>query len=121
MWSRLRLPVIFALVTVACGGAPWAAPGVPKRPPDEQFGTGAEAGEDVYIWNCHEGARVMVSQWGSACYGTRAPVVERGPCGTPLPGEKRFESDRPKDRAPSPPTQNWPGTVPASPSASPRP
>jgi hypothetical protein len=110
MWPRLRLLVIFALVNVACAGAPWAAPGVPSRPPDEQFGTGAEAGEDVYIWHCHEGERVMVSQWGSACYGTRAPVVERGACGKPLPGERRFESEFPKDGARGRPSQSWPGT-----------
>lgn len=106
-----RYPVIFFLVLVACGGAPWSAPGAPKAPPDEQFRTGVEAGEDVYVWSCYQNERVMVSQF-SGCFGSRAPVLERGPCGKALPSESRFGEPRQggtRGRA-VPESQRWPGS-----------
>lgn len=113
MRTSLHPAVVLVLTILACGGTrPWNAPGAPKAPPDEQFRTGVEAGEHVYIWHCHEGARVMVTQFGSACFGTREPVVERGACGAPLPGEKRFEGyDRDAGAKALPDTYKWPGSV----------
>ena len=105
------LALVFLFVLVACGGAAWDVANAPKTPPDEQFRTGVEAGEDVYLWHCYEGHRVMVSQFGSACFGSRKPVVERGPCGAPLPGEQRFgayEREAGAERLPD--SQRWPGS-----------
>jgi hypothetical protein len=91
MRVRLHPIVIVLFVIIACGGtSAWRAPGAPKTPPDEQFLVGVEAGDLVYIWHCYEGSRVLITQSGS-CFGTREPVVERGSCSAPLPGEKRFE------------------------------
>jgi hypothetical protein len=106
--------LVFVLLVVlfACGGDPWGAKEAPNVPPDEQFRTGVEAGEDVYVWNCYQGSRIVVSQFGSACFGTRAPVLERGPCGARLPGEARFDGfyrDAGAERLPPP--QRWPGTT----------
>ena len=86
--------VFVVLALIACGGTlPWKAPGAPQAPPDEQFGTGVEAGENVYIWHCHNGSRIVLTQAGS-CFGTREPVIARGVCGAPLPDEQRLHEQK---------------------------
>lgn len=113
MVRRFPPPIVLVILAlVACSGAPWTVADAPRVPPDEQFRTGVEAGHDVYIWNCYEGKRVMITQFGSACFGTRAPQIERGPCGTPLPGEAHFPADhyREAGAAGMPAAQHWPST-----------
>lgn len=105
-----RLPVWIALALLSCGGNPWSVAGAPTVPPDAELRTGVEAGEDVYVWRCYRGERVVVRQYGTACTGTRAPVLDRGPCGAPLP----VEADYPSVYADTlPDDRRWPG-VPAS-------
>jgi hypothetical protein len=103
---RLR-GVLVLVVLFACGGNPWRVKDAPNVPPDEQFRTGTEAGEDVYVWQCYEGSRIVVSQWGSACYGSRAPIMEKGACGAPLPVESKYPSEVRKELLPP---QRWPGS-----------
>jgi hypothetical protein len=101
--------VVVLLLVIACGGTlPWKMPSVPEQQPDEQYRTGVEAGEHVYLWNCHNNERILVTQVGS-CFGTREPVVERGPCGQPLQGEARFKDVHRNDL---PVTWKWQGEQP---------
>src|SRR5258708_3661534 len=96
----------------ACGGNPWSVAGAPDVPPDGEFRTGVEAGEDVYVWQCYKGSRVVVRQFGSACFGTRSPELDKGPCGSPLPSEAQYQS-RGVQNDTVPDTKRWPG-VPAT-------
>ncbi|HQY64400.1 MAG: hypothetical protein IPQ09_17830 [Myxococcales bacterium] len=98
------------LALIACGGPPWSVAGAPDAPPDRQFRTGTEAGEDVYVWECHKGQRVVVHQSGSACLGTRPPVITRGPCGEPLPVESKFPPLDGGGVSRVPESLEWPGT-----------
>jgi hypothetical protein len=111
-----RVALAASLLPLACGGAPWGATGAPDVPPDEQFRTGVEAGSDVYVWHCYRGSRVVVRQFGTACTGTRAPVVERGACGAPLPVEATFSVLDREGGAPTVPRdRRWPGSADAGP------
>lgn len=92
---------------LACGGNPWSVAGAPDVPPDAEFRTGVEAGEDVFIWECYKGSRVVVRQFGSACFGTRAPVLDKGPCGAPLAIEGSYAGVH-HDNIPD--SRRWPGT-----------
>lgn len=104
---RISPFVISVLLLIACGGSPWKAAGAPTTPPDEQYRTGVEAGEDVYVWHCYQNQRVVVHQFGSACFGTRAPQVDRGPCGAPLPVESTMGAEHGHE---IPDSFKWPGT-----------
>jgi hypothetical protein len=108
---RLAGLVVALLAAFACGGSPWSVKGAPGVPPDEQFRTGVEAGEDVYIWHCYRGSRVVVHQFGSACFGTRAPQMDEGPCGAPLPVEANYQPyERDGGAQSMPDDMRWPGT-----------
>jgi hypothetical protein len=105
---RISRFVWLLLLVIACGGRAWNVAGAPTKPPDEQFRTGVEAGDDVYIWHCYENNRVVVHQFGSACFGTRSPVIDRGPCGAPL----SVESNYTYGRHGLPDDFRWPGSPP---------
>ena len=114
MWPRRRLPLAALIIATlaACGPRAWSFKGAPDESPDEQFRTGVEVGYDAFLWRCHRGERVLVVQSGSACFGTSATRVERGPCGTPLPGEARL--DPPPRRNEIPEGSRWPNSRPES-------
>ena len=113
---RVRVPPIVLLVlgTIACGGSPWAAKDAPKTPPDEQFRTGVEVGYDAWIWHCYEGQRIVITQSGSAGFGTSAPRRSTGPCGAPLASERGFSKEN-EGRQEIPDSYRWPGSRPAPP------
>lgn len=110
----MRLPrasLLLALVA-ACGPSAWSAKDTPKKSPDVQFRTGVEVGYDAWLWHCYEGQRVLVTQSGSACFGTSKPRIERGLCGTPLPAEAHL--DPPERRHEIPEGSRWPNSTPES-------
>lgn len=108
--SLLRFGRFGLLALIACGGPPWSVAGAPDAPPDRQFRTGVEAGLDVYVWECHKGERIVVFQHGSACFGTRPPVLTRGPCGAPLAVESQFPPLDEGHLHSVPESLQWPGT-----------
>lgn len=108
----LPVPVLGLLLLIACGSDAWKANGAPKTSPDVQFRTGVEVGYDAWLWNCYEGERVLVTQSGSACFGTSAPRVVRGPCGKPLPEEAQLAP--PESRHEIPEGSRWPNSTPES-------
>ena len=110
---RIHPLVLLSLGLIACGRSPWAAPDAPKVPPDEQFRTGVEVGYDAWVWHCYAGKRVVITQSGSACFGTSAPRRSSGPCGAPLDAEQRFPKEG--DRHDVPDGYRWPGSAPAAP------
>ena len=105
---RPHLILLLLLLLVACHDKPWTAEDSPKSPPDEQFRTGVEAGADVWIWHCYEGERVVITQAGSAFFGTWEPVTHRGPCGAPLANESSFPPQNQRDEIPE--GYRWPGS-----------
>jgi hypothetical protein len=113
---RIPFPVVALLAVVSCGGRPWSVSGAPDVPPDMQFRTGVEAGEDIYVWNCFRGHRVVVRQFSSACFGSRAPVMERGACGARLASEAHDPDPSDGGYSPGMPDDyRWPGSPPAPP------
>lgn len=98
---------------LACGvPRPWDMKGAPKPPPDVQYRTGTEVGNDVYIWNCVDGEHVVIVQGSSAMCGASAPRMQRGACGTKL----SFEDTKFDGRHYSVPAgMRWPGSPPARP------
>lgn len=105
-----RLVVGTTLFMLACSATKaWEMKGAPTVVPDEQFRTGVEAGEDVWVWHCVGNERVVITQFSSALCGVKAPRLERGPCGRPLPVEAHLGSAR--DR-PIPEGYRWPGSPP---------
>jgi hypothetical protein len=105
--------VLVTLGMLACGGSPWKSKDAPKTAPDEQFRTGVEVGYDAWIWSCYEGHRVVITQSGSACFGTGSPRMTKGPCGAPLAVEADFPE--PGHRHEIPDGYRWPGSKPAEP------
>jgi hypothetical protein len=108
--GAVPLPVLAILLALSCGGSPWSVSGAPKSPPDEQFRTGVEVGEDVYVWHCYEGKRVVVTQTSSACFGARSPELASGACGAPLTSEARYNDAQRKAGVPD--SMRWPGSGP---------
>jgi hypothetical protein len=110
-----RIPRVVVVVVgmLACGGSAWDMKGAPKSPPDEQFRTGVEVGYDAWLWHCYEGHRVLVTQSGSACFGTGRPQMQSGPCGASLAGESAFPE--PIRRHEIPDGYRWPGSKPDAP------
>jgi hypothetical protein len=95
--TSLRRPplfVLFVLGAIACSGAPWKVANAPTSPPDEQFQTGVEVGEEVYVWHCYQGSRVLVRQSSSACFGAGPTELYKGACGTVLPEETPYAARR---------------------------
>jgi hypothetical protein len=82
--------VLFVLGAMACSGSPWKVANAPTSPPDMQFQTGVEVGEEVYVWNCYQGSRVLVRQSSSACFGAGPTQLYKGACGAPLPEEASY-------------------------------
>lgn len=98
--------IVAMLMMLACSMRdPWKIDGAPKAPPDYQFRTGTEAGNDYWLWTCHEGQHVAIVKFSSACY-AGAPKLERGPCGTPFEWEER-EARRAEEL---PESLRWPGS-----------
>ena len=110
---RVHPLVLLTLGLLACSRHPWTAADAPKAPPDEQFRTGVEVGYDAWIWHCYEGKRVVITQSGSACFGTSAPRTSRGPCGAPLETEKDVPDERSRHAVPD--GYRWPGSPPEAP------
>jgi hypothetical protein len=108
-----RLVVGTTLLMLACGTTKaWEVKGAPKAIPDEQYRTGVEAGQDVWVWHCVANERVVITQFSSAFCGAQAPRLERGPCGGPLPVEMGLGSRR---SGPIPEGYRWPGSPPPPP------
>ena len=112
MRTRVPFSVAIILATIACSGKAWDVKGAPSTPPDEQFRTGVEAGYDAYVWHCEKGERIVVTQYSSACFGARAPSIERGPCGAPLASETGFPAVDGGRRGDIPAPYRWPGSPP---------
>ena len=68
--------------------------GAPTIPPDLQYQTGTTHGYDMFVWNCVDGARVVISQYSAEMTCQRAKL-EVAPCGArtslevSLAGERR--------------------------------
>ena len=91
---------------LACSSRdPWTLEGAPKSPPDHQWRTGVEAGQDFWQWDCYEGQRVVIVKYTSACY-AGAPKLYRGPCGKPLDFEEEFSKNERFDELPE--GSRWP-------------
>ena len=108
-----RLVVGVTLAMLACGVPyAWDMKGAPKRPPDEQYRTGTEVGDDLWVWHCYENERIVITQYSSAMCGAKAPRLERGPCGEPLAVEVANARRHPH---PIPAGMRWPGSPPPPP------
>jgi len=83
--------LIAACAFLACGrgGDPWREFPM-STPPDRQCRKGTEGGYDVYVWNCHDGARVVIYKYFTYL-GSREPVREEVPCGGRAPIEERLK------------------------------
>ena len=106
----IRPPLVVAatLLMLACSGRePWQLEGAPKTPPDHQYRTGVEAGQDFWQWDCYEGQRVVIVKYTSACY-AGAPKMHKGPCGKPLDFEVEFARNEHLDALPE--SSRWPGS-----------
>jgi hypothetical protein len=92
--------LFYALVVAACAWLGYAflvqsGPESWKKfpmssPPGQQCRSGAEAGYDVFVWECHEGKRVAIYQY-STPLSRRQPVREETPCGGRTPIEERLK------------------------------
>lgn len=102
------LVVLLTLTLLSCSTRAWKVKGAPTTQPDLQFRTGHEAGIDAWIWECHEGRRVVITQASSACFGASEPHVSTGPCGAPLPAEASFPPLSRRDVIPE--GYRWPGS-----------
>ena len=72
---------ITSLALSGCCRDPWSAYRMPV-PPDHACTTGSSThGDDVYVWDCHEGRRVVVAQY-SAEMGCSPARQDTAPCGT---------------------------------------
>lgn len=96
--AMTRAAAIFASVAIAgCCTMPWRAHRI-AEPPDEACETGhAEAGDDVFVWYCLRGARVVVHQYRGT-FACSAAVRETAPCGQLTPYER--EALRPDTPSP---------------------
>lgn len=98
---------------LACGvPLPWEMKGAPTPPPDLQYRTGTEVGNDVYVWNCVNNEHVIIVQGSSAMCGASAPRAQRGPCGAKLPWDDTSHDGRHYN---VPNGLRWPGSPPAPP------
>ena len=91
------------LVIGACSTNPWEVAGAPAVPPDAEFRAGRD---DVYVWKCAVGERVVVRQTSSGCFGAHAPEIQRGPCGAPLAMEMPYLGENRADNLPV--AKRWP-------------
>lgn len=90
MRRSFRIPLLVAaMLACSTGPDPWKMEGAPKSPPDYQWRTGVEAGEDFWQWDCYEGQRVVIVKYSSACYAA-APKLHKGPCGKLFDFEEDF-------------------------------
>ena len=88
----MRPGLLAALLLVAlpgCCRSPWAAYPMPV-PPDHSCSTGGSThGDDVYVWDCYRGRRVVVSQYSSEmmCSGAES---DSAPCGQQTALERKL-------------------------------
>jgi hypothetical protein len=77
---RLLVTALAGLTLSGCCRDPWSAHPMPV-PPDHACATGSGThGDDVYVWDCYQGKRVVVSQY-SAEMSCSAPRQDTAPCG----------------------------------------
>ncbi|MBW2526061.1 MAG: hypothetical protein JRI23_17910 [Deltaproteobacteria bacterium] len=105
----LLLCACAAALVLAAGCTPdaWVTHPMPT-PPDRSCRTGGGAGHDVWIWNCVNGQRVVVSQYCGGFVGCSEAEREVVPCGEKAPLEKRLEPYLGEDCQPVPHSQRWP-------------
>lgn len=92
------------LVLTGCQPEPWQAFPMPSEP-DLQCRTGREMGHDVFIWDCHEGRRVVVFQQCSALLGCDPAGRQTAACGSRAAIELELQLDEACE--PVPPKQRW--------------
>jgi hypothetical protein len=74
------LPLLATLAGCPCTD-PCAGQDLPT-PPDAACRFGVEAGDDVYLWECVDGSRVVIAYGGSAFAGCpNPPERHEAPCG----------------------------------------
>ena len=71
-----------------CGDEPAEALPIP---PDCAFRTGVEFGDDIAVWICADGERVVAHRHSSAFTGCRERQIERVPCGKLAPFEQGID------------------------------
>ena len=87
----MRTVVLLCLLTLSTGGCLFPETAV-NWPADSTCQTGAFAGFDIAIWDCHVGNRIVAYRFTSEW--TMTPVVtERTLCGEPTPLEHRLSDD----------------------------
>ncbi len=86
----LVLPTLFVLSSCSVNQYVVAF-GLPK--PDAGFQTGTVFGYNVWIWECHQGKRIVLYNETSEMYA--GPFVrEEAPCGQQTPIERKLANER---------------------------
>jgi hypothetical protein len=105
MFRWLFLCLVACVGLSGCCSNPWSVTGAPDVPPDIEYrepdGT---HGNDVYVWKCLQGRRVVVSQY-TAEMSCREPRREEFACDALSPLEVATPEDK---RVPVPESRRWP-------------
>lgn len=103
-----RAAIACSFVALAgCTPKPWVTHPMP-RPPDRSCRTGGGVGHDVWIWTCHEGRHVVVSQYCGGFVGCRTAEREEVACGEKTPLETRIGFYLGDDCRAVPEGRRWP-------------
>lgn len=97
--TLLCVAALCAILFTACTSNKYiAAMGLPD--PDSGFQTGTVAGYDVWIWDCHQGKRIVV--WRTSAEMTAGAYTrEETTCGGQTPIELKLANEKKRERDPA--------------------